>query len=73
MYIHFNGNPCGKNIGDCVIRAISIVTGYDRHKVYAGLCLFGFPCTIWGNFMVARRNPDNQNRSERKDGQSNGK
>ncbi len=49
MYIHFNGNPCGKNIGDCVIRAISIVTGYDRHKVYAGLCLFGFPCTIWGN------------------------
>ena len=49
MYIHFNGNPCGKNIGDCVIRAISIVTGYSRHKVYAGLCLFGFPCTIWGN------------------------
>lgn len=49
MYIHFNGNPCGKNIGDCVIRAISIVTGYSRHKVYAGLCLQGFPCTIWGN------------------------
>jgi len=49
MYIHFNGNPCSKNIGDCVIRAISIVTGYSRHKVYAGLCLQGFPCTIWGN------------------------
>ena len=49
MYIHFNGNPCGKNTGDCVIRAISIVTGMSRHKVYAGLCLFGFPCTIWGN------------------------
>lgn len=49
MFVQFNGNPCGKNIGDCVIRAISIVTGYSRHKVYAGLCLFGYPCTIWGN------------------------
>lgn len=49
MFIQFNGNPCGKNIGDCVIRAISIVTGYSRYKVYAGLCVFGFPCTIWGN------------------------
>lgn len=49
MYIHFNGNPCGLSIGDCVIRAISIVTGFSRHKVYAGLCLAGFPCTIWGN------------------------
>lgn len=49
MYIHFNGNPCGLSIGDCVIRAISIVTGFSRHKVYAGLCLQGYPCTIWGN------------------------
>lgn len=49
MYIHFNGNPCSKNIGDCVIRAISIVTGFSRYKVYAGLCLQGYPCTIWGN------------------------
>lgn len=49
MYIHYNGNPCGLNIGDCVIRAISIVTGFSRHKVYAGLCLAGYDCTIWGN------------------------
>lgn len=49
MYVKFNGNPCGLSIGDCVIRAISIVTGYNRHKVYAGLCLQGYPCTIWGN------------------------
>jgi hypothetical protein len=49
MYVHFNGNPCGMNIGDCVIRAISIVTGQNRHRVYAGLCVFGYPCTIWGN------------------------
>ena len=49
MYIHYNGNPCGRNTGDCVIRAISIATGMSRHQVYAGLCLQGFPCTIWGN------------------------
>jgi hypothetical protein len=49
MYVQFNGNPCGMNIGDCVIRAISIVTGQNRHRVYAGLCVFGYPCTIWGN------------------------
>lgn len=49
MFIQFNGNPCGINTGDCVIRAISIVTGMSRHKVYAGLCLQGFPCTEWGN------------------------
>lgn len=49
MYIYFNGNPCGENTGDCVIRAISIATGFGRHKVYSGLCAFGYPCTIWGN------------------------
>ena len=49
MYVHYNGNPCGINTGDCVIRAISIVTGMRPKKVYAGLCLFGYPCTIWGN------------------------
>lgn len=49
MYIKFNGNPCGQSTGDCVIRAISIVTELNRHKVYAGLCVTGYPCTIWGN------------------------
>ncbi len=49
VFIRYNGNPCGTNTGDCVIRAISIVTGLDRHKVYAGLCLTGYACTMWGN------------------------
>ena len=49
VYIHYNGNPCGINTGDCVIRAISIVTGMNPKKVYAGLCAFGYECTIWGN------------------------
>ena len=49
VFIQYNANPCGVNTGDCVIRAISIVTGMHPKKVYAGLCLFGYPCTIWGN------------------------
>lgn len=50
IYIHYNGNPCGKENGDCVIRAISIATGKEWYKVYAGLCVEGrFECG-WGNF-----------------------
>lgn len=50
MYIHFNGNPCGKSNGDCVIRAISIATGKSWYQIYAGLCVQGrFSCG-WGNF-----------------------
>ena len=50
MYIHFNGNPCGKNNGDCVIRAISIATGKAWYQVYAGLCVQGRLGCGWGHF-----------------------
>jgi hypothetical protein len=50
MYKHFNGNPCGKNNGDCVIRAISIATGKTWYQVYAGLCVQGRFMCGWGNF-----------------------
>lgn len=50
VFIRFNGNPCGKETGDCVIRAIQIVTGKSWYQVYAGLCVQGrFSCG-WGNF-----------------------
>lgn len=49
VFIRYNGNPCGITTGDCVIRAISIVTGLDRFKIYTGLCVFGYKCTTWGN------------------------
>lgn len=50
MYIHFNGNPCGINTGDCVIRAISIVTGKTWYQIYAGLCVQGRMSCGFGNF-----------------------
>lgn len=49
MFVQFNGNPCGRNTGDCVVRAISIVTGMPWEKVYAGLCVEGFAKCTWGN------------------------
>lgn len=50
MFIRYNGNPCGKENGDCVIRAISIATGKEWFQVYAGLCVQGRFMCGWGNF-----------------------
>lgn len=49
MFIYYNENPCGISTIDCVIRAISIVTGMRWRKVYAGLCVFGSIGCTWGN------------------------
>lgn len=59
MYVHYNENPCGKNTGDCVIRAISIATEKPWYKIYAGLCVqgridcgFGNFNEIWSNYLL---------------------
>lgn len=50
MYLHYNKNPRGNyEAGDCVVRAISIVTGDSWDKVYADLCAEGFAYGDWGN------------------------
>jgi hypothetical protein len=49
MYVHYNGNPCGKTTGDCVVRAIEIATGKTWYQVYAGLCVQGRFACDWGN------------------------
>lgn len=49
MWIKYNANPCGKNNGDCVIRAISIVTGRYWRTVYAALSLQGYIDCGWGD------------------------
>lgn len=50
MYIHYNGNPCWKETGDCVIRAISIAAGKTWYQIYAGLCVQGRMSCGFGNF-----------------------
>ena len=34
MYVYYNANPSGKATGDCVIRAISAVTGLPWRTVH---------------------------------------
>lgn len=41
-YIYYNPNPAGKNVGDCVIRAICKLTGLDWDKVYLHIAMTGF-------------------------------
>ena len=41
-YIYFNPNPLGKSVGDCVIRAVSKLTGQDWETVYLGIATTGY-------------------------------
>lgn len=41
MYIEFNPNPYGLLANDCVVRAISFVTGYSWIKTYIELAIQG--------------------------------
>ena len=41
-FLQTNPNPKGKNIGDCVIRAIALATNQEWAKVYLDLCLQGY-------------------------------
>lgn len=60
-YIPYNPNPNGWNTGDCVIRALSVATGYDWERIYIELCIQGFmmgqlPSTnsVWGAYLRGR-------------------
>lgn len=46
---YFNSNPKKKQVGDCVIRAISKALGKNWEWVYIRLCLQGFIMCDWGN------------------------
>lgn len=50
MYVYYNKNP-RKNFsaGDCVVRAISIVTGDSWDEVYNDLCETGRYIGDWGD------------------------
>ena len=41
-YVYYNPNPNGKNVGDCVIRAISKATNMGWESVYTGICVTGY-------------------------------
>lgn len=41
-YKYFNPNPAGQRVGDCVIRAISKLTGQDWEQTYIGVAVQGY-------------------------------
>lgn len=58
MFIQQNPNPFGNHVGDCVIRAISIVTGDSWTETYAKLAIHGLimgdmPSSnqVWGSYL----------------------
>lgn len=48
-FVLYNPNPNKRRTGDCVIRALSIATGYDWERLYIELCMQGFMIGAWGD------------------------
>lgn len=58
MYIFTNPNPDEKRTGDCVIRAIAIITDSTWEKAYVELCLRGLVMSelpngnaVWASYL----------------------
>jgi len=59
MYIFYNPNPKGSNIGDCVIRALTKACDMTWDDVYLDLMLLGFVIKdmpsanhVWGTYLM---------------------
>ena len=42
MWQYFNNNPCGRSVGDCAVRAISVALDLDWEQAYSVLAGNGF-------------------------------
>ena len=58
VYEYYNTNPLGKNVGDCVIRALSKALNMSWQDVYIDLCVQGLymadlPSSnaVWGAYL----------------------
>ncbi len=57
-YKKFNINPCGKSVGDCTIRAISLALDQTWETTYIDLCVQGYKMcdmpsanSVWGAYL----------------------
>ena len=55
MWVRYQPNPCGRNVGDCAVRAISKALGMDWETAYAVIVSAGFDMcdmpssnSVWG-------------------------
>lgn len=58
MYRYYNTNPMGRNVGDCVVRAVSKATGQGWGETYLALCVQGYmdgdlpsANAVWGAYL----------------------
>lgn len=58
MFVWYNPNPSGKNVGDCPVRAICRATGQGWHETYVQLCMQGLALAdmpsannVWGAYI----------------------
>lgn len=65
MFIYTNPNPFNKNTGDCVIRAIAVITESTWEKAYIDLCAEGLAqgdlpneSSVWGNYLKKREDEE---------------
>jgi hypothetical protein len=42
MWKEFNNNPCGRRVGDCAVRAVSVALGIDWEDAYEMLTRAGY-------------------------------
>ena len=61
MYRYYNPNPCGKAVGDCVIRAVSKIENISWEQTYISMCVFGYvhcdmPSSnaVWAAYLKSR-------------------
>lgn len=55
MWQDFNGNPTGRRVGDCAVRAVSVALGVNWETAYALIAAAGFAMgdmpssnSVWG-------------------------
>lgn len=60
-YEYYNPNPNGSRGGDCVVRAISFLTGQAWERTYVDLCIQGFILcdmpsinSVWGAYLKSK-------------------
>lgn len=58
MFVKYNPNPQNNQVGDCVVRSISKLLGYDWERTYIELAVQGFMMcdmpsanAVWGAYL----------------------
>lgn len=61
MLVYYNPNPAGRNVGDCVIRAISKALNLTWEQAYIELCIQGYAMNdlpnsnpVWGAYLQSK-------------------